>query len=61
MLNRPISLSLLASRNVIIENQFVSVCSGLQLKCDAHGSLRTAAKQLSANAEDLCDISFVSR
>ena len=38
----------------------ISVCSGLQLQCEAHGSLKTVAKQFSVNAKDLCDISFVS-
>ena len=38
----------------------ISVCSGLQSQCEAHGSLRTVAKQFSVNAKDLCDISFVS-
>ena len=33
----------------------ISVCSGLQLQCEAHGSLRTVAKQFSVNAKDLCD------
>ena len=37
-----------------------SVCSGLQSQCEAHGSLRTVAKQSSVNANNLCDIFFVS-
>ena len=36
------------------------VYSGLQSQCEAHGSLRTVAKQFSVNAKDLSDISFVS-
>ena len=101
-MNRPVSLSLLASRNFPIENNLfeapayasfqqllqrlinlspcenkvfvvevsfsdihddthaISVCSALQSQCEAHGSLRTVAKQFSVNAKDLCDISFVS-
>ena len=38
----------------------ISVCSGLQSQCEAHGSLRTAAKQFSVNEKDFCDRSFVS-
>ena len=45
-MNRPVSLSLLA----------IFVCSDLQSQCEAHGSLRTVAKQFSVNAKDLCDI-----
>ena len=92
-MNRPISLSLLASRNMqrnlsfqqllqrlinlspcenkvfFVEVSFpdihddthaISVCSSLQLQCDARGSPRTVVKQFSVNAKDLCDISFVS-
>ena len=39
---------------------YISLCSGLQSQCEAHGSLRMVAKQFSVNAKDLCDISFVS-
>ena len=36
---------------------YVQVCN----RSEAHGSLRTVAKQFSVNAKDLCDIiSFVS-
>ena len=42
------------------DTHVISVCSGLQLQCDVHGSLRTVAKQFSVNGKDLCDISFVS-
>ena len=38
----------------------ISVCSCLQSQCEVHGSLRTVGKQVSVNAKDLCDISFVS-
>ena len=42
------------------DTHVISVYSGLQSQCEAHGSLRTVAKQFSVNAKDLCDISFVS-
>ena len=38
----------------------LSVCSDLKTQCEAHGSLRTVAKQFSVKAKDLCDISFAS-
>ena len=38
----------------------ISVCSGLQWQCEAHGSPRTITKQFFVIAKDLCDISFVS-
>ena len=42
------------------DTRAISVFSGLQSQCEAHGSLRTVAEQFSVNAKDLCDISFVS-
>ena len=42
------------------DKHVISVYSGLQSQCKAHGALRTVAKQFSAPAKDLCDISFVS-
>ena len=39
------------------DRHVISVYSGLQSQCEAHGLLRTVAKQFSVNAKDLCHIS----
>ena len=56
--NKVLSLKFSSLTSMIIHMPFLMFRFAVTVR--VHGSLRTVAKQLSVNAKDLCDISFVS-